>query len=108
MQLISTAFLALAILASVKVCSFILERQRASPVSRHAQIQVSAAATRTIKEGDVFTAKKVIHTLVREAPFMVDITSTIVWTAGPVITATTTPSPIPGTIVKPPGPRSVA
>ncbi|TEB36964.1 hypothetical protein FA13DRAFT_1787252 [Coprinellus micaceus] len=33
-----------------------------------------------VTEGDVFTATRVVHTVIRESPFMVDRTTTVVWT----------------------------
>ncbi|TEB14493.1 hypothetical protein FA13DRAFT_1799223 [Coprinellus micaceus] len=58
----------------------------------------TAFAAEAVKEGDVFTATRVIHTIIKESPYMVDRTTTVVWTAGPVISTTESATPIPETV----------
>ena len=55
--------------ASRKICSHLLFT-----------LQPAAFAADAVKEGDVFTATRVIHTIIKESPYMVDRTTTIVWT----------------------------
>ncbi|TEB25827.1 hypothetical protein FA13DRAFT_1796143 [Coprinellus micaceus] len=62
------------------------------------------SATKAVKEGDVFTATRVVHTLLEQSPYIVDRTTTVVWTAGRAMPTTDTPTPIPHTIG--PGPRT--
>ncbi|KAJ3523840.1 hypothetical protein NMY22_g10927 [Coprinellus aureogranulatus] len=49
-------------------------------------------------EGDVLTAVKVFQTVVSEAPFLVDQTTTVTWTQSASIAASTTPTVIPDVI----------
>ncbi|TFK32862.1 hypothetical protein BDQ12DRAFT_691909 [Crucibulum laeve] len=38
----------------------------------------------------VFTAERIIHTIIQESPFLVDHTTTVVWTQSSSISETTT------------------
>ncbi|KAJ3541838.1 hypothetical protein NMY22_g3740 [Coprinellus aureogranulatus] len=49
-------------------------------------------------EGDVLRATRVVHTLIRVSPFLVESTTTVTWTEGPSVTDTATPTPIPSTV----------
>ncbi|KAJ2917920.1 hypothetical protein MD484_g2487, partial [Candolleomyces efflorescens] len=49
-------------------------------------------------EGDVLTATRVFHTIIRESPFLVDRTTTVVWTQGKTVTEASEPTAIPDTV----------
>ncbi|TFK20275.1 hypothetical protein FA15DRAFT_673649 [Coprinopsis marcescibilis] len=44
-------------------------------------------------EGDILTATKVFHTIVQQSPFLVDRTTTLVWTQSSSISDSATPTP---------------
>ncbi|RDB27762.1 hypothetical protein Hypma_003209 [Hypsizygus marmoreus] len=48
-----------------------------------------ASNAAAVDGGKVLTVKKIYHTIIDKSPFLVDRTTTIVWTQGPSISATT-------------------
>ncbi|EAU89559.1 hypothetical protein CC1G_02448 [Coprinopsis cinerea okayama7 len=59
------------------------------------------------EEGDVHTVTRVFHTIVKQSPYLVDRTTTVVWTEGPSIadpSATAVPPEVDQTVVYGEGP----
>ncbi|RDB27360.1 hypothetical protein Hypma_004467 [Hypsizygus marmoreus] len=52
-------------------------------------VVASNAAAIEPDEGRVLTVKRIYHTIIDKSPFLVDRTTTIVWTQSPSISATT-------------------
>ncbi|RDB27654.1 hypothetical protein Hypma_003182 [Hypsizygus marmoreus] len=48
-----------------------------------------ASDAATTGEGKVLTVKKIYHTIIDKSPYLVDRTTTVVWTQRPSISATT-------------------
>ncbi|GLB41427.1 hypothetical protein LshimejAT787_1000270 [Lyophyllum shimeji] len=48
---------------------------------------------------DVITAERIYHTIIPQSPYLVDRTTTIVWTQGPSISDTDTATPTATTTV---------
>ncbi|RXW16492.1 hypothetical protein EST38_g9360 [Candolleomyces aberdarensis] len=63
-----------------------------------ASVLTSYAPPVLAAEGDVLTATRVFHTVIRESPFLVDRTTTVVWTQGASVTEEAQPTAIPDTV----------
>ncbi|RDB26966.1 hypothetical protein Hypma_005137 [Hypsizygus marmoreus] len=53
------------------------------------------ASAGVVDAGAVVTVERVYHTIIDQSPFLVDRTTTIVWTQGPSIVDTETPTATP-------------
>ncbi|EAU89645.1 hypothetical protein CC1G_02534 [Coprinopsis cinerea okayama7 len=65
-------------------------------------VAILASNVALAAEGDVFTATRVFHTIIKEEPYLVDRTETFVWTQGPSIvdpSATVIPPEVDQTVV---------
>ncbi|KAF5341079.1 hypothetical protein D9611_005995 [Ephemerocybe angulata] len=49
-------------------------------------------------EGQVLTATRVFHTIVKYSPFLVESTTVVTWTQSSSIAETATPTPIPNAV----------
>ncbi|KAF9461172.1 hypothetical protein BDZ94DRAFT_1310892 [Collybia nuda] len=59
-------------------------------IALSACVVASGAAAVPEEKPKVLTAQKIYHTLIEESPFIVDKTTTVVWTKGPSISPTAT------------------